>query len=59
MKNSSEENRSTDRSQKPRECEHYYESIAACELCGYHSPKCDNGYCPDYEPKKKKDNENK
>lgn len=39
----------------PSECKHYYEEIAACELCGYHMPKCANGNCPDYEPKEKKD----
>lgn len=38
----------------PSECEHYYEEIAACELCGYHMPKCANGNCPDYNPKRRK-----
>lgn len=39
----------------PTECKHYHKGIAACELCGYHSPKCDNWHCPDYEPIKNKE----
>lgn len=41
--------------QRPQECEHYHEGIAACELCGYHNPKCNTGYCPDFTPKTEKD----
>lgn len=47
-------NTPTDRPQKPSECKHYYESIAACELCGYHNPKCNTGFCPDFTPKTEK-----
>ena len=43
--------------QRPQECEHYHEGVAACELCGYHNPKCNTGYCSDYQPKEKKDND--
>lgn len=55
MKNSNEANRSTN--QTPSECKHYHEEIAACEFCGYHTPKCANEHCPDYQPKQEKDNE--
>lgn len=48
----------TPTNQTPSECRHYYEEIAACELCGYHTPKCANGHCSNYQPKEKKDNEN-
>lgn len=46
----------TPTNQTPSECKHYHEGIAACELCGYHTPNCANGHCPSYEPKEKKDN---
>ncbi len=41
--------------QRPQKCEHYHEGIAACELCGYHNPKCNIGHCPDFTPKNEKD----
>lgn len=38
--------------QRPQECEHYHEGIAACELCGYCDPKCNTKHCPNFTPKK-------
>lgn len=41
--------------QRPQECEHYHEDIAACEICGYHDPKCNTEHCPNFTPKTEKD----
>ena len=58
----------TDRPQKPRECEHWRRGRCAIAIKDIYRPRratpdfiCEPclGICSDYEPKEKKDNENK